>query len=485
MGIGDASGGFVMRCLFTAHLLANKLFMQNRVLKLPVVFLLVLMGAVWTLPAGGAYAETRTLNLYMTHTKEYLKITYKKDGRYIPSAMRKLNYFFRDWRRNAVIKMDPKTIDLLWELYADLGAQAPAHIISGYRSPKTNAMLRRIGRHVARHSQHMRGKAIDVTFPDVPIWRLRNSALVRQVGGVGYYPRSGKYGFVHIDSGSVRHWPRVPATRMAKIFRDYRKTIGARFRRKAPAAVQVAKRNSGPRDIIPVKNTKTAIAVSGAVTSKPPLPRPRPLSVLMAAVAADVTISPASAPVPVKNFGARPSVIQDDIAGLITSNNFSTQQSNTAAKGSFAAQVSKGHAENVPLIRPLYASTAGRSDFAGAFGTTPDEMVRRNGAPRPFTRGNTQLIASNPVKLTDEEKTALNNMIAALTGQSKPLAIQHSVTSGKADRLVVNRSGKSDLLLPNRKRRTISQTANPKNNKFAANLESVLHTADRPIEFNQ
>ena len=114
--------------------------------------------------AGG---ETRTISLYHVHTKESLTVTYKVNGRYIPSAMSKINHLMRDWRRNETIKMDPETVDLMWELHADLGSNRPIHIICGFRSPKTNAFLKRIGRNVARKSQHMVGKAIDLYFPDV------------------------------------------------------------------------------------------------------------------------------------------------------------------------------------------------------------------------------------------------------------------------------------------------------------------------------
>ena len=153
-----------------------------------------------------------------------------KDGKYIPSAMKKINYILRDWRRNEVIAISPRTIDLVWELHADLGSKRPVHIVSGYRSPKTNAFLKKIGRNVARKSQHMVGKAIDIYFPDVPTEKMRNSALVRQVGGVGYYRSGGgPTGFLHINSGRVRHWgPAISQKQMARIMRDYRKTVGAR-----------------------------------------------------------------------------------------------------------------------------------------------------------------------------------------------------------------------------------------------------------------
>jgi uncharacterized protein YcbK (DUF882 family) len=165
--------------------------------------------------------ETRTLSLYHVHTKESLTITYKVDGRYIPSALNKINYLMRDCRRQEVIRIDPKIIDLMWELHADLGSMRPIHIICGYRSPKTNAFLKRIGRNVARKSQHMIGKAIDLYFPDVPAEKLRNSALVKQAGGVGYYRNSSAADFVHIDSGDVRHWPRIASSQLDRIFREY------------------------------------------------------------------------------------------------------------------------------------------------------------------------------------------------------------------------------------------------------------------------
>lgn len=189
-----------------------------------------------TAHSGG---ETRTISLYQVHTKQSLTITYKKDGKYIPSAMKKLNYFLRDWRRNEVITMSPRTIDLMWELHADLGSKRPVHIVSGYRSPKTNAFLKKVGRNVAKKSQHMVGRAIDLYFPDVPTIKIRNSALVRQVGGVGYYRSGGgPTGFLHIDSGRVRHWgPAISSAQMAKIMRDYRKTVGARINKNGMKAV--------------------------------------------------------------------------------------------------------------------------------------------------------------------------------------------------------------------------------------------------------
>jgi uncharacterized protein YcbK (DUF882 family) len=185
--------------------------------------------------AGG---ETRTISLYHIHTKESLSVTYMKDGRYIPSAMTKINYFLRDWRRNEPTTIDPRTIDLVWELHADLGSRKPINIVSGYRSARTNAFLKKIGRKVANKSQHIRGKAIDFFFPDVPTTRIRNSALVRRVGGVGYYSSAGgPTGFLHVDSGNVRHWgPGMGGSQMAGLLREGKKYVGKRLTGKQPMA---------------------------------------------------------------------------------------------------------------------------------------------------------------------------------------------------------------------------------------------------------
>ncbi len=203
-----------------------------------------------------AAGQTRTISMYFTHTKEKIRVTYKRDGQYVPSAMRKINKFLRDWRSKTPILIDPQLVDLLWELHTELGAKKPIHIISGFRSPKTNKMLKRIGRNVASRSLHLRGKAADVYFPDVPLKKLRESALLRERGGVGYYPRSGKYGFVHIDTGSVRHWPRMKKQQLARLFRN--KKTRQRPAKQAP--------------ILLAKRTK-ALQVANAI----PIPRSNPV----------------------------------------------------------------------------------------------------------------------------------------------------------------------------------------------------------------
>ena len=159
----------------------------------------------------------RRIDLHNIHTGEDISIVYKRDGQYIPEALEKLNWFLRDWRANKSTKMDPHTIDLVWEIHQELGSKLPIHFVSGYRSPGTNEALRKAGGGQAKHSQHILGKAMDVAFPDVPVQKLRYAGLVREAGGVGYYPTSG-VPFVHIDTGSVRMWPAMPRYELALLF---------------------------------------------------------------------------------------------------------------------------------------------------------------------------------------------------------------------------------------------------------------------------
>ncbi len=164
-----------------------------------------------------SFSDTREISFVHIHTKETLTVTYKKNGKFVPEAMDQIDWIMRDWRRNEKTKMDSHTIDILWEMHAELGSKQPIQIICGYRSRDTNEMLRRTVGGQASESQHITGKAIDVTFPDVPLKQIRYSALIREQGGVGYYPTSG-IPFVHVDTGRVRHWPRLPRYELALLF---------------------------------------------------------------------------------------------------------------------------------------------------------------------------------------------------------------------------------------------------------------------------
>ncbi|MCE1237447.1 MAG: DUF882 domain-containing protein [Hyphomicrobiales bacterium] len=169
--------------------------------------------------AGMAQAETRALSLYNTHTQERATVVFKRDGSYDSAGLQELNRLLRDWRRNEVTRMDPMLFDLVWDVYRRVGSHQPIHIVSGYRSPATNNALRNRSRGVAKFSQHMLGKAMDFYLPDVPLSTLRETGMKLQMGGVGFYPTSGSP-FVHMDTGSVRAWPRMTREQLARLFPD-------------------------------------------------------------------------------------------------------------------------------------------------------------------------------------------------------------------------------------------------------------------------
>jgi uncharacterized protein YcbK (DUF882 family) len=182
---------------------------------------LLLFAGAGSVHDATALNETRTLSFHHTHSDEDLTVTFKRDGRYDEEALKKLNHYLRDWRSQEQTTMDRHLFDILWEVYRDVDGKKPIQIISSYRSPATNAMLRRRSSGVARFSQHMLGHAMDFFIPDVPLEQIRYAGLRLQRGGVGFYPTSGSP-FVHLDTGSIRHWPRMTHDQLARVFPDGR-----------------------------------------------------------------------------------------------------------------------------------------------------------------------------------------------------------------------------------------------------------------------
>ncbi|CAL75096.1 conserved hypothetical protein [Bradyrhizobium sp. ORS 278] len=207
------------------------------------------MGA-GTVRDAEALNDTRTLTFHHTHSGEDLTVTFKREGRYDEDALKKLNHFLRDWRTQDETVMDRRLFDILWEVYRDVDGKQPIQIISSYRSPATNSMLRRRSAHsgVARHSQHMLGHAMDFYIPGVPLEQIRYAGLRLQRGGVGFYPTSGSP-FVHLDTGNIRHWPRMTADQLARVFPDG-KTVhvpsnGVPLKGYELARAEIEKRGSG------------------------------------------------------------------------------------------------------------------------------------------------------------------------------------------------------------------------------------------------
>ena len=164
-----------------------------------------------------ANGDTRSIDLYHSHTGESIHATFRVNGAYDPAVLEKLNYFLRDWRNNDVTHMDPRLFDTVWEVYRTAGATQPIEVVSAYRSPETNAMLRARSKAVAEHSQHILGKAMDSRITGLSMEQVREIGMRLQKGGVGYYQREN---FVHLDVGNVRHWPRMSYDQIARLFPD-------------------------------------------------------------------------------------------------------------------------------------------------------------------------------------------------------------------------------------------------------------------------
>ncbi len=145
----------------------------------------------------------RRVSLYNIHTGEATKVVYKEAGQLIPDAMAEVNKVLRDYRNDQMTDMDVALMDMLDNLARKLEINTEFNVISGYRSPATNAMLHERSSGVAKHSMHILGKAIDIRVPGVRLKHLRNVAKEMRVGGVGYYASSD---FVHVDTGKVRYW---------------------------------------------------------------------------------------------------------------------------------------------------------------------------------------------------------------------------------------------------------------------------------------
>lgn len=172
-------------------------------------FLGISLATAATLASPAALANIGTererhiafLNL---HTGERLRTTYWANGSYLDEGLDEINHILRDYRNDEVTSIDPDLMDILHRLQLKVGGKGKSfEIISGYRSPATNAMLRARSSGVAKRSLHMEGKAIDIRLPGCDLAHLRKAALSLRAGGVGYYPKSG---FVHVDTGRVRSW---------------------------------------------------------------------------------------------------------------------------------------------------------------------------------------------------------------------------------------------------------------------------------------
>ena len=166
------------------------------------------LGALMPLfPSRNAYAISNyaswRISFRNAHTGESFSGVYRVGDKYLPEAFDRMNYVLRDFRTNEVFPMDPRVLDIVKVLQERTKTDGPVEVLSGYRSPKTNAMLNNASSGVAKNSFHMYGQAMDIRMPGHSTKRLRDTAKKLKAGGVGYYPRSN---FVHVDTGKVRSW---------------------------------------------------------------------------------------------------------------------------------------------------------------------------------------------------------------------------------------------------------------------------------------
>ncbi|BBL34676.1 hypothetical protein Nstercoris_00915 [Nitrosomonas stercoris] len=162
--------------------------------------------AMFAMPvANAAYARVyeKRLSLLNLHTGERIKTAYWEQGKYIPEALQEIATVLRDHRSGERHPIDPSLLDLIQQLHYKTGSSKEFQVISGYRSPATNAKLAARSNGVAKKSMHMQGRAIDIRLPGVPLNTLKQVAMSMRAGGVGYYPESN---FIHVDTGNVRYW---------------------------------------------------------------------------------------------------------------------------------------------------------------------------------------------------------------------------------------------------------------------------------------
>ena len=168
---------------------------------LKTILLLVSMAAVSTL--SGNTGGERTLKFFHTHTGDSLQVVYFRQGDYDSDAFAQLKVFMADWRNGKQHDLDPELMDILWQLQQVTGSTNTWEVISAYRSPETNELLRSRSSGVAKSSQHLLGTAIDVRLRGEELEELRDNARSLKLGGVGYYEKSN---FLHVDTGRVRYW---------------------------------------------------------------------------------------------------------------------------------------------------------------------------------------------------------------------------------------------------------------------------------------
>jgi uncharacterized protein YcbK (DUF882 family) len=362
---------------------------------------------------ASAVNETRTLSFHHTHSGEDLTVTFKREGRFDEEALKQLNHFLRDWRTQEQTTMDRHLFDIIWEVYHDVDGKKPIQIISAYRSPETNAMLRRRSAHtgVARFSQHMLGHAMDFYIPDVQLEQIRYAGLRLQRGGVGFYPTSGSP-FVHLDTGNIRHWPRMTHDQLARVFPDGRtvhvpsdgtplkgyELARAEIERRGEddGLAKVSKPNLLSRlfggkstdddEVGPVPVQAKAVATVQVAAAKPadavPMPRGKPASAMLQLASADIQIvQPAKAKPPAApdEVEARPETPAD----IINARGFWEEMPATPKQATPAQVAALGARQAVAPSDPQSTSSVPAAYQALAYAPAASPLAGRASAPAP------------------------------------------------------------------------------------------------------
>jgi uncharacterized protein YcbK (DUF882 family) len=362
------------------------------------------------LQSAVAEGDTRTITMHHMHTGEDITITYKRDGRYDEAALKKLDWFLRDWRRSEATQMDPRLIDLVWEVQREAAPNTPIQIVCGYRSPQTNAMLRHRSTGVARYSQHMLGRAMDFFIPGVALEQLREYGLRLARGGVGFYPESGSP-FVHMDVGGIRMWPRMTHEELARVFPDGRTvqipTDGRPLSVYALALAVVRKRGAMPSDTSLEAARATGLDVGTQVASNDPPPA-NPFAKLLGLTSddenEDADATPAAAqPKPVVLAGIAPKA--------------------TAAVAKVAAAIAK-----LPLVHIAKLAAPAAPAPTKMAALTPNQVIISRG----FWQGPADAAgAANPLASAALQRQASGASTAAdTTGSLGPFANPHDGASG-------------------------------------------------------
>jgi uncharacterized protein YcbK (DUF882 family) len=322
---------------------------------------LLLLAGAGSVHDATALGETRTLSFHHTHSDEDLTVTFKRNGRYDEDALKKINHFLRDWRSQDQTTMDRHLFDIIWEVYRDVDGKQPIQIISAYRAPATNAMLRRRSSGVARFSQHMNGQAMDFFIPGVALEQIRFAGLRLQRGGVGFYPTSGSP-FVHLDTGSIRHWPRMNHDQLARVFPDGRTvhipSDGNPLRGYELAKADIEKRGDGDSDSY--SRSKPSLLASLFSRGKPAADEDDEAGAIAAAPAKPSAASLMAAAVPAKSADPVP-----------------VPRAKPAAAATF--QLASADAQSVPLGKPSKPAAPAPAAKNEAKPETPADIINARG----------------------------------------------------------------------------------------------------------